>query len=166
MLFRSDEPRRDDSARPAFVREVIDVMNRQEGDDLPVSAFAGIEDGTWPVGVTAHEKRGAGLMVPVWDADKCIQCNRCAFACPHAAIRPRLLNEREAAEAPDFIERRPARTRKGFAFHMAVSVLDCTGCGVCVSQCPAREKALDMQLLESVLPEGAARWDYAEKHIA
>ena len=165
-LDAPDEPRRDDSARPAFVREVIDVMNRQEGDDLPVSAFAGIEDGTWPVGVTAYEKRGAGLMVPVWDADKCIQCNRCAFACPHAAIRPRLLNEREAAEAPDFIERRPARTRKGFAFHMAVSVLDCTGCGVCVSQCPAREKALDMQLLESVLPEGAARWDYAEKHIA
>ena len=129
--------------RPDFVRNIVDVMNRQEGDELPVSAFLGYEDGTWPVGITAFEKRGAAIMVPVWDAEKCVQCNKCAFACPHAAIRPRLLSAEEAVAAPASIEHRPCRIQKGFEFHMAISVLDCTGCGVCVGQCP-EEKALTM----------------------
>ena len=151
--------------RPDFVRNIVDVMNRQEGDELPVSAFLGYEDGTWPVGITAFEKRGAAIMVPVWDAEKCIQCNKCAFACPHAAIRPRLLSAEEAVAAPASIEHRPCRIQKGFEFHMAISVLDCTGCGVCVGQCPAKEKALTMTKLENVMPEGARKWDYAEKNI-
>lgn len=151
--------------RPDFVRNIVDVMNRQEGDELPVSAFLGYEDGTWPVGITAFEKRGAAIMVPVWDAEKCVQCNKCAFACPHAAIRPRLLSAEEAVAAPASIEHRPCRIQKGFEFHMAISVLDCTGCGVCVGQCPAKEKALTMTKLENVMPEGARKWDYAEKNI-
>lgn len=102
-------------------------------------------------------------MVPVWDAEKCVQCNKCAFACPHAAIRPRLLSAEEAVAAPASIEHRPCRIQKGFEFHMAISVLDCTGCGVCVGQCPAKEKALTMTKLENVMPEGARKWDYAEK---
>lgn len=160
-----DESRPGHDDRPEFVRNVIDVMNRQEGDDLPVSSFVGYEDGTWPVGITAFEKRGAAIMVPVWDANACIQCNRCAFACPHAAIRPRLLDEAETEAAPAFIEHRPCRTQKGFEFHMAISVLDCTGCGVCAGICPAKEKALTMKKLEQVLPDGAVKWDYAEKNI-
>ncbi|HJD96973.1 pyruvate:ferredoxin (flavodoxin) oxidoreductase [Mailhella massiliensis] len=152
--------------RPAFIHDVVDVMNRQEGDDLPVSAFRGIEDGSWPLGITAWEKRGAAVTVPVWNPDRCIQCNLCSFSCPHAAIRPRLLNEAEAGAAPAMLERRPSRSMKGMEFHLAVSVLDCTGCGVCVNACPAKEKALTMHKLESVLPEGAEKWEYAEKHIS
>ena len=164
VLDRTKEPAACDE-RPDFVRNIVDVMNRQEGDELPVSAFLGYEDGTWPVGITAFEKRGAAIMVPVWDAEKCVQCNKCAFACPHAAIRPRLLSAEEAVAAPASIEHRPCRIQKGFEFHMAMSVLDCTGCGVCVGQCPAKEKALTMTKLENVMPEGARKWDYAEKNI-
>ncbi len=161
-----DEAGADSADRPEFIQNIVDVMNRQEGDDLPVSAFKGYEDGTWPVGITAYEKRGAAVLVPLWDPDKCIQCNRCSFACPHAAIRPRLLDEEEKSAAPAFIEHRPCKTQKGYDYHMAISVLDCTGCGVCVRTCPAKEKALTMKKLEHVMPEGAEKWDYAEKNIS
>ena len=154
------------SGRPEFIEKVIDVMNRQEGDDLPVSAFAGIEDGTWPVGVSAWEKRGAAVMVPRWKVDNCIQCNRCSFSCPHAAIRPRLLDADELRDAPVGLAHTPAKGQAGLEYHLAVSVLDCTGCGVCVNACPAPEKALEMELLETQLPEAAELWDYAESRVS
>ncbi len=158
-----DEPQTT-SDRPEFIRKVIDVMNRQEGDDLPVSAFSGIEDGTWPVGVTAWEKRGAAVMVPRWKVDACIQCNRCSFSCPHAAIRPRLLDADEVHNAPANLAHKPAKGQTGLEYHLAISVLDCTGCGVCVNGCPA--KALEMELLETQLPEAAELWDYAESRVS
>ncbi len=162
----ADEAPAPQDSRPAFVSTVVDTMNRQEGDDLPVSAFKDYEDGSWPVGITAYEKRGAAVLVPVWDAEKCIQCNKCSFSCPHAVIRPRLLDAEEAAKAPAFIDHVPARIRRGFEYHMSISVLDCTGCGICVGQCPAKEKALSMKKLEDLLPEAAHKWEYAETQIS
>ena len=141
--------------RPDFVRNIVDVMNRQEGDELPVSAFLGYEDGTWPVGITAFEKRGAAIMVPVWDAEKCVQCNKCAFACPHAAIRPVLLTEEEKKSVPAGFETVPAKglgKDSPYFFRMQVSPYDCLGCGVCLTACPA-EGALTMTSFEDMKPE-------------
>ncbi|MCI5533132.1 MAG: pyruvate:ferredoxin (flavodoxin) oxidoreductase, partial [Caecibacter massiliensis] len=118
---------------PAFIRDIMVPMNRQEGDSLPVSAFSGREDGTYPLGVTQWEKRGIAVNVPEWQADKCIQCNQCSFVCPHAVIRPILLTADEAQNAPDTLIYKPANGLSGYQFHMAVSAEDCTGCGSCVT---------------------------------
>jgi pyruvate-ferredoxin/flavodoxin oxidoreductase len=141
---------------PAFIDEVLVPMNRQDGDSIPVSKFTGIEDGTFPSGTSAYEKRGVAISVPEWDKAKCIQCNQCAFVCPHASIRPVLVNEAEAKAAPDTFETIPA-TGKGFdglGYRMQVSPLDCMGCGNCADICPAKEKALVMT---------ASGWDKAEE---
>ena len=137
--------------RPEFIREVVDVMNAQAGDDLPVSAFAGREDGTFPAGTSKFEKRGIAVDVPEWQADKCIQCNQCAYVCPHAAIRPFLLTEGELAAAPAATAVKPAIGKEfaGYSFRIQVSPLDCTGCGNCADICPAKEKALVMKPLAS-----------------
>ncbi|KZL94035.1 pyruvate:ferredoxin (flavodoxin) oxidoreductase [Clostridium magnum] len=147
---------------PEFISKIVNPMNRQEGDKLPVSAFIGMEDGTFPQGTAAYEKRGVAINVPEWKMDKCIQCNQCAFVCPHAAIRPVLLTEEEAAKAPAVLESKDATGAKGLKFHMAISQLDCTGCGNCADICPAKEKALVMEPLESQLEKTPA-WDYAMK---
>lgn len=147
---------------PDFIKNIVIPMNRQEGDKLPVSAFVGMEDGTFPPGTAAYEKRGIAVNVPEWQLDKCIQCNQCSFVCPHAAIRPILVNEEEAANAPAGFEAKAATGAKELKFHIAVSPLDCTGCGNCADICPSKEKALVMKPLDTQL-EKAATWNYLMK---
>lgn len=148
-----------------FIDNILVPMNRMEGDKLPVSAFKEHEDGTFPSGTAAYEKRGIAINVPEWQMEKCIQCNQCAFVCPHAVIRPVLMTEEEAANAPAGMLSKDAIGAKGLKFHMAVSPLDCTGCGNCAQVCPAKEKALVMKPLETQLAK-TENWDYAMKKVA
>ena len=128
-----------------FVKEIADKVNAQEGDSLPVSAFMPYMDGTMPNGTAAYEKRGVAVNVPVWDASKCIQCNTCAFVCPHAAIRPFLLTEEEAQNVPTGLKLADGKANlKEYKYALSVSVADCTGCGNCVDVCLAKDKALTM----------------------
>lgn len=147
---------------PDFVKDILIPVNRQEGDSLPVSAFIGREDGAYPLGTSAYEKRGIAINVPAWKKDNCIQCNQCSYVCPHAAIRPVLTNEEELQAAPGGFTSKPALGAKGLNFRIAVSPLDCTGCGNCAQVCPAKEKALEMKPLAGELQQ-AALWDYAMK---
>ena len=131
-------PAEDLSGLPEAVRGLLLPINRQKGDDLPVSSFVNYADGCVPLGLTAYEKRGIAVRVPSWDASKCIQCNRCSFVCPHAVIRPFLLDEGEKAAAPaDFVTVPANGKAKGLYFALAVSELDCTGCGSCAESCPS-----------------------------
>ena len=149
-----------------FIDKVLVPMNRLEGDKLPVSTFKDYADGTFPSGTAAFEKRGIAIDVPEWQIDTCIQCNQCAFVCPHAAIRPVLLTDEEAAKAPATLKSKPAIGAKGLNFAMAISPLDCTGCGNCAQVCPApKAKALVMKPLASQLDKTAA-WDYSQKEVA
>jgi len=145
---------------PAFIKNILIPMNRQEGDKLPVSAFIGMEDGTFPAGTAAYEKRGIAIDVPEWQMDKCIQCNQCSYVCPHATIRPILVNAEEAQAAPEGFTVKPAIGAKELSFRLAISPLDCAGCGNCAQVCPAKEKALIMKPLETQL-EQAPLWNYA-----
>ncbi len=146
---------------PSVVTGILEPINKQKGDDLPVSAFKGYEDGRIDLGLTAYEKRGIALQVPVWDAQKCIQCNKCALVCPHAVIRPYLLNDEEKANAPEGFITAPANgpAAKGLHFTMQISAYDCTGCGSCVSCCPAKEKAITMEPVE-LNEEKNTLWNY------
>ncbi|WP_409068674.1 pyruvate:ferredoxin (flavodoxin) oxidoreductase [Clostridium sp. FAM 1755] len=147
---------------PEFIKNIVEPMNRQEGDKLPVSAFKGMEDGTFPSGTAAYEKRGIAINVPEWQLDKCIQCNQCSYVCPHAVIRPILLTDEEVKNAPEGFKSKPAVGAKGLNFTMAISPYDCTGCGNCADVCPAKEKALIMKPFDSQLEE-SKNWDYAIK---
>ncbi len=147
---------------PEFISKILEPMNRQEGDKLPVSAFVGREDGSFPNGTSRYEKRGIAVDVPEWQMDKCIQCNQCSYVCPHAAIRPFLLNEDEVKNAPEGFTSKKA-LGKGFEelnFRIQVSVLDCQGCGSCANVCPAKEKALIMKPIETQY-EQVKNWEYA-----
>ncbi len=146
---------------PSVVTGILEPINKQKGDDLPVSAFKGYEDGRIDLGLTAYEKRGIALQVPVWDAQKCIQCNKCALVCPHAVIRPYLLNDEEKANAPKGFITAPANgpAAKGLHFTMQISAYDCTGCGSCVACCPAKEKAITMEPVE-LNEEKNTLWNY------
>jgi len=148
---------------PAFIREVCMPINAQEGDTLPVSAFLGREDGSFPSGTSAYEKRGVAITVPEWQAAKCIQCNQCAMVCPHAAIRPVLLNEAEIAAAPTDFGAVEAKGKElaGLKFKMQVDPLDCMGCGNCADICPV--SALEMKPLASQIKKEAANWEYGLK---
>ncbi len=144
LTAKFETPNKDRLA-PEFVKNIADVVNSQNGDSLPVSAFLPYMDGTMPAGTSAYEKRGVAVTVPSWDPDKCIQCNTCAFVCPHAAIRPFLLDEKEAAKAPKKVKTAQGKAvLKDYKYALAVSVDDCTGCGNCVDVCLAKEKALTM----------------------
>lgn len=143
---------------PDFVRDVVNVMNAQEGDTLPVSAFVGREDGSFPQGTAKYEKRGIAVDIPIWDSSKCIQCNQCSLVCPHAAIRPFLLTKEEAEKAP-FVSKAGMKGYETYSYRMQVSALDCTGCGTCVSVCPAKEKALSFSPLKDNMNE-AENWEY------
>ncbi len=147
---------------PEFVEKIMIPMNRQEGDALPVSAFTDMADGTFPSGTAAYEKRGVSALVPKWHAENCIQCNQCSFICPHSAIRPVLLDEKEAAAAPEGFATLNAIGKEltGLKFRMQVSPLDCLGCGNCVDICPAKTKALTMEPLETEEKE-AGNWEFA-----
>ena len=145
---------------PAFITGVQNVMNRQEGDRLKVSQFAEeMVDGTFPVGGAAYEKRGTAINVPVWNAEKCIGCNQCSYVCPHATIRPVLTTDAEKDAAPEGFPWKKVKTVKDYNFTIAVSTMDCLGCGNCAQVCPA--KALDMKPLDDDLKAQQAYFDYA-----
>ena len=159
-----------ETKRPEYISKVVDVINGQRGDNLPVSTFAkaGYEDGTFPLGTAAYEKRGIAVNVPEWQPENCIQCNQCAYICPHAAIRPFLLTEKETKAAPAGTEVRaatPAKTFEGLNFRIQVSVLDCTGCGNCTDVCPSKTKALEMRPLDTQHAE-IERWDYMVEKVS
>ena len=144
ITAKFENPNKDRFA-PEFVKKIADVVNAQAGDTLPVSAFEPYCDGTMPSGTSAYEKRGVAVMVPSWKEENCIQCNTCAFVCPHAAIRPFLLTEEEAKSAPEGLKMKQGlAVLKEYKFALSTSVADCTGCGNCVDVCPAKEKALVM----------------------
>jgi pyruvate-ferredoxin/flavodoxin oxidoreductase len=151
---------------PDFIKNIVIPMNAMKGDDLPVSAFLGREDGTFPAGTSAFEKRGIAVNVPEWQADNCIQCNQCSYVCPHACIRPFLFNEKEAAGMPagSKLIKANGKALEGLQYKIQVSVLDCTGCGNCADVCPSKTKALVMKPLESQMVE-TDRWDYIEKNV-
>ncbi len=148
---------------PEFVRKIVEPINGLKGDQLPVSAFNGREDGTWDNGTAAYEKRGIAVNVPEWQIANCIQCNQCSYVCPHAAIRPFLATEEEAA-ASGMDWKQGLGETKEYKFRVQISPLDCTGCGNCVDVCPAKQKALVMRPLEEQLPQ-QKNWDYATSKI-
>lgn len=153
------------SQEPDFVTRIQRPMARHEGDELPVSAFNGMEDGTFPPGTTAYEKRGIAVLVPEWQIDKCIQCNQCAYICPHSVIRPFLLGEEELRNVPETFVAKKA-TGKGLEqmqYRIQISPLDCTGCGNCADICPAPGKALIMKPAEEQIAEQGENWNFSTK---
>ena len=134
-----------------MVQDIMEPVAKMDGDSLPVSAFVAHADGTFEQGASAYEKRGVAVMVPEWDETKCIQCNRCSYVCPHATIRPFALTEEEVAAAPEGLQvaKMTGKGLEALKFTMAVSPMDCMGCGVCVGECPAKEKAIKMVPRES-----------------
>lgn len=148
---------------PEFIKRIQRPMARKEGDELPVSAFKGMEDGSWPLGTTAYEKRGIAPMLPEWQLDRCIQCGRCAYVCPHATIRLFLLDEDEYNRKPDSFRTKKATGRglEKYEFKVQVSPLDCTGCGSCADVCPAKGKALIMKPAEPQMEMESENWEFA-----
>ena len=149
-----------------MVKTILDSVDKMDGDSLPVSAFVDHADGTFELGASAYEKRGVSAFVPEWHADRCVQCNNCAFVCPHATLRPFALDEAEAKNAPEAAKVLPIKIGKGknkYGFTMAISPLDCMGCGVCVTQCGTH--ALEMVPMESQLEQQKV-FDYCVEHVA
>jgi pyruvate-ferredoxin/flavodoxin oxidoreductase len=157
-----------DPKRPEFICKVVDVINSQRGDSLPVSTFAGREDGTFPQGTSAYEKRGIAVNVPEWLPENCTQCNQCAYVCPHAAIRPFLVDAEEKAgwKGAVTLPAVPQKTFEGLEFRIQLSPLDCTGCGNCADICPGKKgaTALVMKPLESQMAQKEL-WNYAAENI-
>ena len=152
---------------PDFVKNIMRPMQQQKGHKLPVSAFKGREDGTFPTGSTAYEKRGIAVNVPEWIEENCIQCNQCSYICPHAVIRPFLLNDSEAEKAPKSFETLKATGKglEGLHFRIQISPMDCTGCGNCADICPAKEKALVMKPIASQVEEQVENWKFASCEV-
>ena len=155
----------------SFIENVVKPINAARGDSLPVSAFIGYEDGHFEAGTTAYEKRGVGVMVPKWIEQNCIQCNQCAFVCPHAVIRPFLIDENELNAAPQGVKEHNLEAKgkevKGLKYKIQVSPLDCTGCELCAQNCPSKEKSLVMVPLEEELDKNEQEnADYLFKKVA
>ena len=163
--LKAEEPDAHDEF-PEFVKNVAFPINSLKGDDLPVSAFLDREDGTFPPGTTAFEKRGIAVNVPEWQPDNCIQCNQCAYICPHAVIRPFLLDEKDLKNKPKDMVTVAGSGKELAAYHyrLQISPLDCTGCGNCADICPSKEIALIMKPLESQMHE-QANWSHLEKNV-
>ena len=159
-----DDEKDADESRPEFIRNIADVMNSMKGDTLPVSAFTGkYADGTFEMGTSAYEKRAIAVTVPEWKIENCIQCNQCSLVCPHAAIRPFLVSEEEQKNMPETFETKKANG-KGldiYQYRIQVSVMDCTGCGNCADVCPAKEKALVMEMFEDQYHPQKENWEFA-----
>lgn len=153
---------------PEFIKRIQRKMARHEGDELPLSAFEGMEDGTYPLGTTAYEKRGIAVMLPEWQIDKCIQCGQCSYICPHATIRLFLLNDEEVKNAPDTFKTKKAAGKglEHLQFRVQVAPLDCTGCGNCADVCPAKGKALIMKPAEQEIEAESENWEYTAKITA
>ncbi|MDD7363699.1 MAG: pyruvate:ferredoxin (flavodoxin) oxidoreductase [Peptoniphilus sp.] len=152
---------------PEFINKILVPMNRQEGNDLPVSTFVGMEDGTFMSGTSRYEKRGIAVNIPQWQIDNCIQCNQCSFVCPHGVIRPFLLDKDEAAKKPESFETKKANG-KGFEeyeYRIQMSPLDCTGCGNCAQVCPAKKKALVMVPFEDEFDKQTENWKFAQEEV-
>ncbi len=150
---------------PEFFKQIVEPINKQQGDKLPVSTFKDWVDGSMPNGIAAYEKRNIAISVPEWQIDNCIQCNQCSYVCPHAAIRPVLVNDEEKAKAPEGFATKKAigKALAGLSYRIQVSALDCTGCGSCAQVCPAKEKALVMKPVEAQVEKEAANWNFATK---
>ncbi|EGW36072.1 pyruvate:ferredoxin (flavodoxin) oxidoreductase [Desulfosporosinus sp. OT] len=148
---------------PAYIKNFVRPVSALEGDSLPVSIFSGSEDGTVPLGTSAYEKRGIAVIVPEWQVEVCVQCNQCSFVCPHAAIRPFLMNEEEVKNVPETFATKKATGKgtEGLQFRVQVSPLDCTGCGNCAEVCPAKGKALIMKPADEQTELQAKNWEYA-----
>ena len=153
---------------PDFVKRIQRPMARNEGDELPVSAFIGMEDGTFPLGTAAYEKRGIAVMIPEWQIDKCIQCNQCSYICPHATVRPFLLDAQEVKNAPDTFKTKKAvgKGLENLEYRIQISPLDCTGCGNCADICPATGKALIMKPAEEEIKMESENWEYSQRVTA
>ena len=151
---------------PGFIKNILEPINKQEGDKITVGDLIknGMVDGTLPAGTAAYEKRGIAINVPEWQMDKCIQCNQCSYVCPHATIRPFLMDEEEIKNAPEGFETKNAVGAKGLNYRIAVDVLDCTGCGNCAEVCPAKDKALIMKPIETQMDKQEI-WDYAKNEV-
>ncbi len=147
---------------PAFITDILEPCNAQKGDSLPVSTFVDTKDGVMPLGTSKYEKRGIATALPVWDATKCIQCNQCSYVCPHAVIRPFLLDEAEVANKPEGFVVTDAKGKglEDLKYGIQVSTLDCTSCGVCVATCPKGGEAIKMVPVEDVDLD-QTNWDYA-----
>ena len=160
---KAEEEKSDAKELNDFVKNIQIPMARHQGDELPVSAFNGMEDGSFPLGTTAYEKRGIAVMVPEWQIDKCIQCNQCAYVCPHAVIRPYLLNDEEKRNAPETFETKKAIGKgiENLEYRIQLSPLDCTGCANCADICPAKGKALIMKPAEEEIKAEADNWNFA-----
>ena len=154
---------------PEFIKKVVQPINAQRGYDLPVSVFVGREDGTWDHGTSAYEKRGVASEVPVWIPDNCIQCNQCAYVCPHATIRPFVLDEKEQEGLGDDVDLLKAQGKQfeNMGFRIQIDVLDCLGCGNCADVCPGKrgEKALQMVPIESQF-DNQKNWDYMTENVS
>lgn len=148
---------------PEFIKKIQRPIARHEGDELPVSTFVGMEDGSYPLGTTAYEKRGIAVMIPEWQIDKCIQCNQCSYICPHATVRPFLLDEDEVKRAPDTFKTKKAAGKglEQYQYRIQVAPLDCTGCGNCADVCPAPGKALIMKQADHEIEMEAENWEFA-----
>ena len=160
----AEDEKQEDTYLPEFINEILVPMNRQEGDSLPVSMFTGERaDGTFPHGTAAFEKRAIAIDAPEWIIDNCIQCNQCAYVCPHAVIRPFLLDEEEQDAKPETFETKKAMGKDmgKYEYRIQVSVLDCTGCGNCAEVCPAKEKALVMKPFEEEYEVQSKNWEFA-----
>ncbi|HBC37933.1 MAG TPA: pyruvate:ferredoxin (flavodoxin) oxidoreductase, partial [Porphyromonadaceae bacterium] len=162
-----DTVQKDDA--PEFIQKVVRPVNAQRGYDLPVSVFVGREDGTWEHGTATYEKRGVAASVPVWNPDNCIQCNQCAYVCPHATIRPFVLDEKEQKGLGEEVAllKTQGKQFEGTAFRIQVDVLDCLGCGNCVDVCPGKkgQSALEMVPITTQY-DNQKNWDYMVQHVS
>lgn len=158
--FKNAEPTKEIDV-PYFIKNIAEPINHEKGDSLPVSAFFGMEDGTFPSGTSKYEKRNIASDVPKWIPENCIQCNQCSYVCPHAVIRPFLLTEDEAKNAPgEFVTKQGLKPYEEYRYRIQISPLDCTGCAICAITCPAKNKALVMENI-AVQMEECENWDYA-----
>ncbi|CUH92547.1 pyruvate:ferredoxin (flavodoxin) oxidoreductase [Herbinix luporum] len=166
--IEAEDEKEEKVKEPEFIEKIMRPMSNLKGGELPVSAFSGIEDGTFPSGTTAYEKRGIAVNVPEWIMERCIQCNQCAYVCPHAVIRPFLLDEEELQKAPEtFVTKKATgKAYEGLHYKIQISPLDCTGCGNCADVCPAKGKALIMQPFETQVEKEVVNWRFAMEGIS